>query len=71
MKEELIGRKTKVEYAGKTFFGTIIDETKNTLVLETDKKRVRIIKKNSAIEIGGRVIPGSSIAKRPEERIKG
>ena len=69
-KREFIGKEAEINYAGKVFTGKIIDETKNTLSLETNKKIVKIIKKNAKIKIQDKIINGKKIVKRPEDRIK-
>ena len=69
-KKEFIGKKAEIDYSGKKFEGTIIDETKNTLTLETKNKTIKIIKKSSIITINGKKINGEKITKRPEDRIK-
>ncbi|MCD6128011.1 MAG: ribonuclease P protein subunit [Methanomicrobia archaeon] len=71
MKRELIGRKIRVikstnrAYMGIT--GTVIDETKNMLILDNGRK---LIKENIFIEMDGTVIDGKKIVGRPEDRIK-
>ena len=69
-KREFIGKEAEINYAGKVFRGRIIDETKNTLTLETKNKLVKIIKKNAKIKIHNQKINGKAIVKRPEDRIK-
>jgi RNase P/RNase MRP subunit p29 len=70
MKKEFIGKQAKVLYNAKVFQGIIINETKNTITMETTKNLVKIIKKNAIININGKTIQGKDITKRPEERIK-
>jgi len=70
MKKELIGKYAEIQYIDKTFKGTIVDETKNMLYLETSKGIKKFIKKNSIIKIKNHVIKGKYITKRPEDRIK-
>jgi RNase P/RNase MRP subunit p29 len=69
-KSEFIGKEAKIRYNGLDFSGTIIDETKNMVVLKTKEKNLKIIKKNAIIRIGNETIDGKDITKRPEERIK-
>jgi len=69
-KKEFIGKTAEIMYAGKLFTGTVIDETKNTLTLETKTKQIKIIKQNAKITIQNYQINGKKIAKRPEDRIK-
>jgi len=77
-REELIGLKVKIKeckdpnWVGKS--GLIINETKNTFLIEFDNQK-KIIAKNIAIyefDIDGKkvIIDGSKITYRPEDRIK-
>jgi ribonuclease P protein subunit POP4 len=55
--------------------GRVVDETKNTLTLETGKKEMKVQKVSSVfrftLEDGGKMdVEGKSIAFRPEERAK-
>lgn len=70
IRHELIGKKAIVTIHNNSFAGTIIDETKNTLIIETSVGRKTIIKNNSKIQIEDRTIEGKDLIKRPEERIK-
>ncbi len=70
MKAELIGKKIRARYAGKVFEGVIIDETKNTVKIETNEKIVTVIKKEADFKIQEKLVEGKKIAKRPEDRIK-
>ncbi|MFH2019816.1 MAG: ribonuclease P protein subunit [archaeon] len=70
MKEELIGKKADIINDGKTFQGTIVDETKNMLCMETKLGKKWIIKKTSKIIINNKLIDGKKITKRSEDRIK-
>lgn len=71
MKRELIGKKITVKksvnraYIGIT--GTVIDETRNMLILDTKRK---LIKENIVIEVDGTVLDGKDIIGKPENRIK-
>lgn len=75
---ELIGLKASViggtEKSRIGLRGYIVDETKNLLVLETEKGVKRIPKKESVFEIalGGEkvIIEGKRILAKPEDRIK-
>ncbi len=73
-KEELIGKGiTIIESSNKSLIGIIgkvVDETKNLLFIETNEKTKKIIKDQCVFLVDGKKIKGSSIAKRPEERIK-
>lgn len=70
MKHELIGKEVEVKYHNKTFRGVIVDETKNTLCLRTEKKELKLLKNAAVISLNSRLIHGENIMKRPEERIK-
>ncbi|MFW5865604.1 MAG: ribonuclease P protein subunit [Nanoarchaeota archaeon] len=51
--------------------GVIVDETKYSFVIHANgQKIIRILKKSATFMIGGVVIDGNTIVKRPEERIK-
>ncbi len=78
VRHELIGLRVRVaESKDPTLSereGIVIDETKNTLVLEDGKKRVRVIKDQTRFEfaLGGKVVEvdGKILVGRPEDRIK-
>jgi RNase P/RNase MRP subunit p29 len=76
LKAELIGRKLRLIRLSDnhTLNAKIIDETKNTVLVESSNTRKRIIKTRYAFEFedGGKIIrvDGSYFQKRPEERIK-
>ncbi len=71
---EFIGKRLKVlkspveSFRGKQ--GKIVDETKNTFVIEADNQEKTIPKKGSVFEIGGEKIHGDDIMFRAEERPK-
>ena len=77
-KDELIGLIVKIKdcsdpkWIGKS--GIILDETKNTFLIEIDDKPRRIAKNIAIFEFdfeGKKIaIDGSKIAYRPEDRIK-
>jgi len=77
-RDEFIGLHVKIKeckdpsWIGKS--GLIIDETKNTFLIETKDKKKIIVKKTATFEFdyGGKKITldGSKIAYRPENRIK-
>lgn len=75
---ELIGLKAKVtrslDNRQRGTAGTVIDETKNTLVLETSKGIRRIMKRISIFrfysENGSFTVRGEEINFRPHERIE-
>ena len=70
IKKEFIGKKAKITYSNLTFTGKVVDETKNTITIKTEKGKKKVIKQNSIIEIQGKKINGTEITKRPEDRIK-
>lgn len=69
-RQELIGRNAELLYNGEVLSGTIVDETKNMLLLRTEGRIIKIIKKSAQIKIDGKIIDREKISKRPEERIK-
>ena len=74
LKQEFIGfRATVVDATDPTLCGVqghILDETKNMLVIETDRGIKKVAKKNITFTINGEHIEGNRIAYRPEERIR-
>ena len=70
IKKEFIGKEAKITYSNITFKGIVVDETKNTLTIKTEKGKKSVIKQNSIIEIENKKINGKQITKRPEDRIK-
>lgn len=79
IRHELIGLDVEVVESKNKFQigvkGTVVDETKNTLTVETDKGLKKIQKKGSIfifkIYDGKKVkVNGNKIAVRPEERTK-
>lgn len=47
--------------------GKVIDETKNILVLETQKGIKKLIKSQITLKMGSNIIKGDHIIRRPEE----
>jgi len=79
IKHELIGLPVEIIESRNKFHigikGTVVDETKNLLIIETKKKIKKIQKKGTkfmfTVPNGKKVIVyGEKIALRPEERIK-
>ena len=78
VKDELIGRNVKIkECTDHTFDNVsviIIDETKNTFLIETEDKQKRIAKNTATFEFeyGGKkiIVKGSRLIYRPEDRTK-
>lgn len=72
LRNELIG--IKIKLLGKGIVGKIIDETKKTFVIELEKKRIRILKKDNIFEFSlnnkKKIVDGNKLIMRPEERIK-
>jgi ribonuclease P protein subunit POP4 len=72
--QEFIGEKIEIiesknkEQTG--IIGQIIDETKNTFKIRTDKKTITILKTDKKFRINNQKIDGNKINKKPEERIK-
>ena len=50
--------------------GRIVDETKHTFVVQTDKKNKTVMKKGNVFKIENHTVSGDLINKRPEERLK-
>lgn len=75
LRQEWIGMRIMAKQKdGREFEGTVIDETRNTILLETDSGRKRIVKSESMLEFHVNrksiSIPGDMVIKRPEERTK-
>lgn len=79
VRHELIGLQVRIEKCkapqSKGLEGKVIDETRNTLVLESGGKQKTLIKEDSVflftIPSGERVrVSGKIIVARPEDRIK-
>ena len=72
LRGELIGFNIKV--IGRDNKGKIIDETKNSFIIESNGKRKRVLKKNNIIEFNFNnkkiTINGNELLARPEDRIK-
>jgi len=79
IRHELIGLKVEIAESSNRFHvgikGLVVDETKNLLIIETEKGTKKVQKKGTSfiftIPNGKKVkVNGTIIAKRPEERIK-
>jgi len=74
LKTEFIGLELEVMDSGNKSIiglkGKIIDETKNTFILKTEKGIKKVIKKHNIFNIHGKTVEGSRIMKRAEDRIK-
>ena len=68
---ELIGKKVEIikskNKSNIGLKGKITDETKNTITLDNEKK---LIKNNITMKIDGKILEGSDLVFRPEDRIK-
>lgn len=74
-REEFIGRHVKVLQSScknqTGLEGKVVDETKNTLVIETKNGEKTVLKKNCCFIFEGKdVVKGCEILFRPEERTK-
>lgn len=73
-KHILIGKRAEITSSNnKTLIGLnglIVDETRCTFTLSTEKGDKRIIKSHVTLKIEGELIDGKSLSGRPEERIK-
>jgi ribonuclease P protein subunit POP4 len=78
VKDELIGRHVKIKECTDPAFvnvsGMVIDETKNTFLIETEDKQKRIAKKTATFEFEYKekkiTVKGSRLIYRPEDRTK-
>lgn len=73
VRDELIG--LNVNVVGKNISGKIIDETKNSILVETQKgNKKMVLKNNNKFEFAFLdkkiVVDGKQLAFRPEDRIK-
>ncbi len=50
--------------------GIVVDETRNTVSIETNKKVRRVPKHGTVFEIDGQEVQGNDVLVAPEERIK-
>ena len=50
--------------------GTIIDETKNMLIIESQGKVKKVAKDIAQFEINGKMVNGKKLKYRPEDRIR-
>ncbi len=66
----LIGKRIRV--MDSTLEGKVVDETKETLKIETNGETKTLLKKAITFKLeSGEIIVGKDIVKRPEERVKG
>lgn len=75
IKKSLIGQTVEVVSADNASLqgitGTVIDESKQMLAIETRQGIKKVIKDQVTLLVQGKKIPGTALAKRIEERIKG
>ena len=50
--------------------GVVVDETRNTVIIETEKGIKRVQKHGTVFEIDGHEVAGDEVLAAPEERIK-
>lgn len=71
---EWIGKHATVAKAtNKTLIGiegTVVDETKNTISIETPSGVKNVQKRGTVFTIDGQEVPGDKVLASPEERIK-
>ena len=74
IKGELVGSQIEiVDSKNKSLVGKkgeIIDETKNTLTIQTKRKKIKVLKAHITIMINNQKIQGKSLVSRPEDRLK-
>jgi ribonuclease P protein subunit POP4 len=72
--DEIIGLTAKIKSSknkgAEGLTGTIIDETKNMIILRTKNGDKKLIKKQHIFEIHENEVSGAELVGRPEERIK-
>ena len=71
---EWIGKHAKVVSSTNKslngFEGRIVNETRNTIVIETQKGLKKVQKHGTVFEIDGQEVTGDDVLAAPEERIK-
>lgn len=74
IREELVGRTATVVEATNNdlvgITGKVVDETKETLRLRTDRGEKTLIKEQVLLEVDGVRIQGALLTARPEKRTK-
>lgn len=50
--------------------GKVVDETRNTVIIETEKGVKKVQKQGTVFEIDGQEVRGDEVLAAPEERIK-
>jgi ribonuclease P protein subunit POP4 len=71
---EWVGKHAKIINASNKSLegleGTVVDETRNTVIIETEKGVKRVQKHKTVFEIDGQEVMGDEVLAAPEERIK-
>lgn len=74
MKKEIIGKMIEVIQARNEdlvgIAGRIVDETKNSIVVQAGDGRKTVLKAECTFRIDGEVVEGDDLAARPEDRVK-
>lgn len=78
IRDEFIGEQVEIVSSNNRQFlgltGKIVDETRDSFKILVNKRNFKefkmIFKKGNTFKIGGLVVQGIKIAKRPEDRIK-
>lgn len=74
MKKEIIGKMIEVIEARNEdlvgIAGTIVDETKNSIVIQANDERKTVLKAGCTFRIDDETIEGEELAARPEDRVK-
>ncbi len=70
--EMLIGRRVKVISSQNKctvgIEGLVVNETKNTIILETKKGRKILLKNQVVLDLGGKIVSGRELIGLPHER---
>lgn len=71
---EWVGKHAKIIEAKnpslKGMEGIVVDETRNTVIIETEKGIKKMPKQGTVFEIDGQEVQGEEVLAAPEERIK-
>ena len=74
VQREFIGRcVTVAEHSDpslRDLAGTVVDETRETLLLESDGGRKRVAKRGGSFDFDGEIVAGDRIAFRPQDRTR-
>jgi RNase P/RNase MRP subunit p29 len=78
IRDEFIGEQVEIVSSNNRQFlgltGKIVDETRDSFKILVNKRNFKefkmIFKKGNTFKIGGLIVQGIKIAKRPEDRIK-